>query len=213
MEENERYIALRQYGTAFMDAFGMLPLTYFGAVGDNKTDNYANIQVAINESIKKGLKYIFVPEGTYFYTGTLLDLDKVTFLGNSDYAKIYDGENEIKIYQISCQMPYQRGGETLSKEASEAGYIDIEVPVKNGVEAILLLGMEHVLYVVDGLVLLDGKIFALDIVPLDIVPLTADDSDSVYLHNVELLPHKIRIHYGVMNGGGLIDKKVVWRVR
>lgn len=208
MEQNERYLTLRQYGTAFMDAFGMLPLTYFGAVGDNKTDNYANIQVAINESIKKGLKYIFVPEGTYLYTGELLDLDKVTFVGNADYAKIYDGVKEITIYQIGTQSPYQKGGVTLSKSVTEAGYIDIDVPVKNGVEAILVLGMEHVLYVVDGLVLLNGGLLG-----LNVIPLSTEGDDMVYLQNVELLPNKIRIHYGVNGAGGLIDKKVVWRVR
>lgn len=191
-----------------MDAFGMLPLTYFGAMGDNKTDNYANIQVAINESIKKGLKYIFVPEGTYLYTGELLDLDKVTFVGNADYAKIYDGVKEITIYQIGTQSPYQRGGVTLSQAVTEAGYIDIDVPVKNGVEAILVLGMEQVLYVVDGLVLLNGGLLG-----LNVIPLSTEGDDMVYLQNVELLPNKIRIHYGVNGAGGLIDKKVVWRVR
>ena len=114
LERNDRHVTLRKYGTAFLEAFGMLPLTYFGAVGDNMTDNYANIQVAINESIERGLKYIFVPEGTYYYTGKLLDDDKVMFIGNADFAKIYDGENEIKIYQIGTQVPQTIKGTTVT---------------------------------------------------------------------------------------------------
>ena len=74
IERNLQSVTIRKYGTAFLEAFGMLPITYFGAIGDNLTDNYANIQVAIDESIKRGLKYIFVPNGTYFYTGNLLVL-------------------------------------------------------------------------------------------------------------------------------------------
>ena len=67
IERNLQNVTIRKYGTAFLEAFGMLPLTYFGAIGDNLTDNYANIQVAIDESIKRGLRYIFVPNGTYYY--------------------------------------------------------------------------------------------------------------------------------------------------
>ena len=83
IERNLQNVTIRKYGTAFLEAFGMLPLTYFGAIGDNLTDNYANIQVAIDESIKRGLKYIFVPNGTYFYTGNLLNVDKIIFIGNA----------------------------------------------------------------------------------------------------------------------------------
>ena len=48
---------------------------------------------------------------------------------------------------------------------------------------------------------------------LNVIPLSTEGDDMVYLQNVELLPNKIRIHYGVNGAGGLIDKKVVWRVR
>ena len=205
--KNERYVTIRKYGTAFLEAFGMLPLTYFGAVGDNMTDNYANIQVAINESIRRGLKYIFVPEGTYYYTGRLLDIEKITFIGNSDYAKIYDGETEIKIYQIGTQIPYSFGETTLSETVEKAGYIDIEVPVKNAVETILVL-QKNVLYVTHGLILLNGALLA------DTkLYLTEEGENSAYITSIEMLQNVIRINYDITGTGGLINKHVEWRVR
>lgn len=205
--KNERYVTIRKYGTAFLEAFGMLPLTYFGAVGDNMTDNYANIQVAINESIRRGLKYIFVPEGTYYYTGILLDIEKITFIGNSDYAKIYDGETEIKIYQIGTQIPYSFGETTLSETVEKAGHIDIEVPVKNAVETILVL-QKNVLYVTRGLILLNGAL--LDDTKLY---LTEEGENSAYITSIEMLQNVIRINYDITGTGGLINKHVEWRVR
>ena len=207
IDRNDRYITIRKYGTAFLEAFGMLPLTYFGAVGDNLTDNYANIQVAINESIKRRLKYIFVPEGTYYYTGTLLDDDKIMFIGNSDYAKIYNGETEIKIYQIGTQVPYTVGSEMLSETVENAGYIDIVVPVKNAVETILVL-QKNVLYVTDGLIMLNGALMG------DTkVYLTDEGENSAYITSIEILPNAIRINYDITGTGGLINKHVDWRVR
>lgn len=207
IERNDRYITIRKYGTAFLEAFGMLPLTYFGAVGDNMTDNYANIQVAINESIKRELKYIFVPEGKYYYTGTLLDDDKIMFIGNSDYAKIYNGETEIKIYQMGTQVPYTVGSEMLSETVENAGYIDIGVPVKNAVETILVL-QKNVLYVTNGLILLNGAL--LDDTK---VYLTEEGENSAYITSIEILPNAIRINYDITGTGGLINKNVEWRVR
>ena len=206
IDRNDRYITIRKYGTAFLEAFGMLPLTYFGAVGDNMTDNYANIQVAINESIKRELKYIFVPEGKYYYTGTLLDDDKIMFIGNSDYAKIYNDETEIKIYQIG-QVPCVVGDAILSENVENAGYIDIGVPVKNAVETILVL-QKNVLYVTNGLILLNGALMG------DTkVYLTEEGENSAYITDIEILPNAIRINYDITGTGGLINKHIDWRVR
>ena len=207
IERKDRYITIRKYGTAFLEAFGMLPLTYFGAVGDNMTDNYANIQVAINESIKRELKYIFVPEGKYYYTGTLLDDDKIMFIGNSDYAKIYNDETEIKIYQIGTQVPYVVGDAILSENVENAGYIDIGVPVKNAVETILVLP-KNVLYVTNGLILLNGALMG------DTkVYLTEEGENSAYITDIEILPNAIRINYDITGTGGLINKHIDWRIR
>lgn len=134
IERNLRDVTLRKYGSVFMDTFGFYPLTFFGAIGDNFTDNYANIQVAINESLKKGLKYIFVPEGIYQYTGNLLGVEEITFIGNSQFAKIVNGDKEIPIYQIGMQpTPFEKGTATLNGSSFK-----ITTKTKNPTEFILL---------------------------------------------------------------------------
>lgn len=200
IERNTRYISLRRYGTAFLDAFGFFPLDYFGARGDNLTDNYANIQVAIDETIKQGYKYLFVPNGIYYYTGTLLNAEKIKFVGDAEHAKVYNDTSEIPIYQIGTQIPYEKGTTLLEKEITEAGYIDIPVPVKNGSEAILVIDT-NVIYVTDTLNLLNGSLF--------------DDSEVelgtlIFVTSVEIIKDAIRINY---TGTGTINKEVEWRVR
>ena len=207
IERNLQNVTIRKYGTAFLEAFGMLPLTYFGAIGDNLTDNYANIQVAIDESIKRGLRYIFVPNGTYYYTGTLLNIDKIIFIGNTKYATIYDGINELPIYQIGTQIPFEKGTETLDKEVTEDGYIDIAVATKNGSEAILVIG-SSVITVIDNLILLNGSLIG-----TNKVYLTDAGDNNAYLSKVELLRDTIRIYYKITGTGGTLNAKVEWRVR
>lgn len=200
IERNLQSLTIRKYGTAFLEAFGMLPLTYFGAVGDNMTDNYANIQVAIDESIKRGLRYIFVPNGTYYYTGNLLNVEQVIFIGNAKCAKIYNEEKEIKIYQIGTQLPYEKGTETIDKQVEETGYIDIEVKTKNPSEAILVIG-NNVIEVIEGLILVNGSIMSQNV------------SLGTYTNitDIELLEDAIRIHYETT--GELLNVSVEWRVR
>ena len=201
IERNLQNLTIRKYGTAFLEAFGMLPLTYFGARGDNMTDNYANIQVAIDESIKRGLRYIFVPNGTYYYSGNLLNVEQVIFIGNSKYATIYNDEKEIKIYQIGTQLPYEKGTETVNKQVEEAGYIDIEVKTKNPSETILVVN-NKVIQVIDELILVDGKHKG-----SENIILTGNTSIS----NIELLRDRIRIHYETM--GEFLNVSIEWRVR
>ncbi len=120
IERNLRHVTNRRYATAFFEAFGMLPLTYFGAVGDNVTDNYANIQVAINESIKRGLYYIFVPQGKFYYTGVLLNVDNITFLGNKEFAKIYNEKGEeIEIEQFGLSARVTQLIDTAIEKAKQ----------------------------------------------------------------------------------------------
>lgn len=154
---NLQNLTVRKYGTSFLEAFGMLPLTYFGARGDNQTDNYANLQVAIDESIERGLSYIFVPEGYYYYKGRLLHLDKIRFIGNCEHAKIFNDDGEIKIYQIGTQLPYLHGRTHINKTISGQGYIDIPLPIKNPVEAIVGFA-EDGYYVSDGICLVTGRL-------------------------------------------------------
>jgi hypothetical protein len=179
----------------------MLPLTYFGAVGDNMTDNYGNIQVAIDESIKRGLRYIFVPNGTYYYSGNLLNVEQVIFIGNSKYATIYNDEKEIKIYQIGTQLPYEKGTKTIDEQVEEAGYIDIEVKTKNPSETILVIN-NKVIQVIDELILVDGKYKGSENIVL---------TDNTSISNIELLRDSIRIHYETM--GEFLNVSIEWRVR
>lgn len=201
IERNLQNLTIRKYGTTFLEAFGMLPLTYFGARGDNMTDNYANIQVAIDESIKRGLRYIFVPNGTYYYSGNLLNAEQVVFIGNAKYAHIYNDEKEIKIYQIGTQLPYEKGTKTIDEQVEEAGYIDIEVKTKNPSEAILVIN-NNVIQVIDDLILVDGKHKGSENIIL---------TDNTSISNIELIYDTIRIHYETM--GELLNIGVEWRVR
>lgn len=207
IERNLQNVTIRKYGTAFLEAFGMLPLTYFGARGDNLTDNYGNIQVAIDESIKRGLRYIFVPNGIYYYSGNLLNVEQIIFIGNSKYAKIYDGVNEIKIYQIGTQIPYEKGIETLDKEVTEEGYVDIEVKTQNASEAIIVID-NNVIHVVDELVMLNGGFIG-----NNKIYLTTIGDNNAYLSDVDLLENAIRIHYKITGTGGTLNAKVEWRVK
>lgn len=199
---NTQYVSLRRYGTAFLDAFGFYPIDYFGCVGDNMTDNYANLQVAVNESVKKGYRYIFVPNGSYYYTGNLVDADKLVWLGDAEHAKVWNDTSEITIYQIGTQVPYVKDTETLEKTVTEDGYIDIEVPVKNGSETILIID-DSVIYVTDTLILLNGSLIGDNKVYLD-------ESEGVYITDIAIVKNAIRISY---TGTGTINKEVEWRVR
>ena len=199
---NTQYVSLRRYGTAFLDAFGFYPIDYFGCIGDNMTDNYANLQVAVNESVKKGYRYIFVPNGSYYYTGNLVDANKLVWLGDAEHAKVWNNSGEITIYQIGTQVPYVKGTKTLEKTVTEDGYIDIEVPVKNGSETILVIG-SSVIYVTDTLILLNGSLIGDSKVYLD-------ELDGVYITDIAIVKNAIRISY---TGTGTINKEVEWRVR
>ena len=166
------------------------------------TDNYANLQVAVNESVKKGYRYIFVPNGSYYYTGNLLDADKLVWVGDAEHAKVWNDTSEITIYQIGTQVPYVKGTETLEKTVTEDGYIDIEVPVKNGSETIFVID-DNVIYVTDTLILLNGSLIGDNKVYLD-------ESEGVYITDIAIIKNAIRISY---TGTGTINKEVEWRVR
>ena len=75
-------ITLRELHSFFFETLGMLPITYYGARGDNRTDNYANLQVAIDDANKRGLRYLYVPYGKYLYRGNLINRENIIFTGN-----------------------------------------------------------------------------------------------------------------------------------
>ena len=138
----------------------------------------------------------------YYYTGNLLNADKLMWVGDAEHAKVYNDTSEITIYQIGTQVPYVKGTETLDEVVTEDGYIDIGVTVKNGVETILVIG-DDVLYVTDTLILLNGSLLGDSKVYLD-------DSEGVYITDIEIIKDAIRISY---SGTGTMTKEVEWRVR
>ncbi len=56
---NLQNVTVRKYGTTFLEAFGMLPLDYFGCVGDNLTDNYRELASSNRRKHKERFKIPF----------------------------------------------------------------------------------------------------------------------------------------------------------
>lgn len=75
-------IYLRELQNFFFEVLGMMSVTHYGAIGDGRTDNYGPLQVAIDDANRRGLSYIYVPYGRFIYTGELINMDKVEFVGN-----------------------------------------------------------------------------------------------------------------------------------
>lgn len=91
-----RNITLRELQSFFFDTLGMLPITYYGARGDNRTDNYGNLQIAIDDANKRGLRYLYVPYGKYLYRGELINRENIAFVGNPK-AEIINSKTGEKI--------------------------------------------------------------------------------------------------------------------
>lgn len=94
-------VYLRELQNFFFEVLGMMSITHYGAIGDGRTDNYGPLQVAIDDAHRRGLSYIYVPYGRFIYTGRLINLDGITFVGNphSIIVNIRTGE-EIEILQF-----------------------------------------------------------------------------------------------------------------
>lgn len=140
-----------------------------------------------------------MPNGTYYFTGVLDNVEEIIFIGNTKYSKIYSDKTEIPIYQIGTQLPFERGIETLEKEVTAEGYIDISVKTKNGSEAILVAD-NKVIHVIDELITVNGSLVTEP-------KLTNGD---VYISDVEIIKEAIRVHYA---GTGSANIKIEWRVR
>lgn len=119
-------ITLRELHSFFFETLGMLPITYYGARGDNRTDNYANLQVAIDDANKRGLRYLYVPYGKYLYRGNLINRENIIFTGNpkAEIVNPKTGES-IPIHQFGvCEygcLKYGNcaGGATPNPDISE----------------------------------------------------------------------------------------------
>lgn len=159
-------ITLRKYNSAFIEAWGMIPITFMGAVGDNRTDNYGNLQVAIDEAIRRKVRYLYVPQGTYYYSGNLLHLDKVAFVGNGTsriYKKQGEVETDIEIHQLGLSLPWLNGSTDISstEDITEEGHIDIPINLSNPIELYLSVktkGASHTPITIEDVARIKGQV-------------------------------------------------------
>lgn len=108
-------VYLNELKNFFFEVLGMMSVTHYGAIGDGRTDNYASLQVAIDDANRRGLCYIYVPYGRYRFRGNLINRDNITFIGNPR-AKIFNDrtgeEIEIKQFGVpgcgthTCKMTF-----------------------------------------------------------------------------------------------------------
>jgi len=98
-------IFLRELQNFFFEVLGMMSITHYGAIGDGITDNYGPLQVAIDDANRRKLSYIYVPYGRYIYTGELINIGEIIFVGNPN-AKIINIRTgvEIPIEQFGANM-------------------------------------------------------------------------------------------------------------
>ena len=98
-------IYLRELQNFFFEVLGMMSITHYGAIGDGRTDNYGPIQVAIDDANRRGLNYLYVPYGRFIYTGELINIGDIKFVGNpkSKIVNIRTGE-EIEIRQFGVDV-------------------------------------------------------------------------------------------------------------
>ena len=120
-------ITLRELQSFFFETLGMIPITYYGARGDNRTDNYGNLQVAIDDANKRGLRYLYVPYGKYLYRGELINRKGLIFCGNpkAEIVNARTGEcipiHQFGVCEYGC-LKYGNcagGGNTPNPEFSD----------------------------------------------------------------------------------------------
>ena len=94
-------VYLSELQNFFFTALGMMSITHYGCCGDGKVDNYGPLQVAIDDTNKRHLKFLYVPYGRYRFRGELLHREGITFIGNSQ-AKIFNDKTgeEIPVEQF-----------------------------------------------------------------------------------------------------------------
>lgn len=94
-------IYLRELQNFFFEVLGMMSITHYGAVGDGRVDNYGPLQVAIDDAHRRGLNFLYVPYGRFIYTGELINVGDLIFMGNphAHIVNIRTGE-EIEIHQF-----------------------------------------------------------------------------------------------------------------
>lgn len=133
-------IYLRELQNFFFEVLGMMSITHYGAIGDGRRDNYGPIQVAIDDAIRRGLSFLYVPYGKFIYTGeftNLIDPDtgkqRIIFMGNphAHIVNIRTGE-EIEIHQFG----WYTGGGYYTKEEADERFVNISGDTMTGPLAI-----------------------------------------------------------------------------
>jgi len=97
-------VYLNELRNFFFEVLGMMSITHYGAIGDGRYDNYASLQVAIDDANRRKLMYIYVPMGQYRYRGELLRTETVTFIGNPG-ARIFNDKTGVEIPIEQFGMP------------------------------------------------------------------------------------------------------------
>lgn len=113
-------VFLRELQNFFFEVLGMMSVTHYGAIGDGRTDNYAALQVAIDDANRRGLSYIYVPYGRYRYRGELINRENITFIGNPR-AKIFNDRTgeEIEVKQFG----WADGSDSYTKTEADGKFV------------------------------------------------------------------------------------------
>lgn len=161
-------IYLRELQNFFFQVLGMMSITHYGAIGDGRTDNYGPLQVAIDDAHRRGLSFLYVPYGRYIYTGELINIGDIVFIGNphAHIVNIRTGvEIEIKQfgwYKVDVGDNYYTKAETNALIADFCASNAITCRASNDVELTSSTGVTIPLTqyskVGDGITLSDDKI-------------------------------------------------------
>jgi len=133
-------IFLRELQNFFFEVLGMMSITHYGAIGDGRFDNYGALQVAIDDANRRNLNYIYVPYGRYIYTGDLINIGDIEFVGNP-HAKIINirtgAEIEIKQFGLNTKDVYTKAevdallARKVDRDSADEDQVIIEVVVSN----------------------------------------------------------------------------------
>ena len=127
-------IYLRELQNFFFEVLGMMSITHYGAIGDGRTDNYGPLQVAIDDAHRRGLNFLYVPFGRFIYTGELINIGDIIFMGNP-HAHIVNvrTEEEIEIHQFGW---FNGDGNYYTKTEADGKFVDIAGDTMTGSLAI-----------------------------------------------------------------------------
>ena len=127
-------IYLRELQNFFFEVLGMMSITHYGAIGDGRTDNYGPLQVAIDDAHRRGLSFLYVPFGRFIYTGELINIGDIIFMGNphAHIVNVRTGE-EIEIHQFGW---FNGDGNYYTKEEADGRFVNISGDTMTGPLAI-----------------------------------------------------------------------------